>query len=42
MDEVETDDYTSDINGFDRNPNDDYQECDMENDDLLQSDSDDE
>ena len=40
MEDVETDDDTSDINGFYRDRNDEYQECDMENDGLFQSDSD--
>ena len=40
MDDIEIDDDTSDIKGFDRDRNDELEECKMEDDDLFESDSD--
>ena len=39
MDYIKTYDNTSDIKGFDRDLNDELEECKMEDDDLLESDS---
>ena len=40
MDNIETDDDTPDIEGFDRDRNDELEQCKMENDDFVESDSD--